>query len=533
MARTIFYAWQADRPNALCRGFIEKCLKKAIQNVNAALGTSSTLELDRDTQKVPGSPVIAETILSKINGCSVFVADLTAVSKYRTEDGRAKKSPNPNVLLEYGYALKAKGYAALVGVCNTSFGNRDSLPFDLRHRRAIIEFNLTDRHTPIEKKAIATRLAEDFTRAILDILKAVAPGTLDANFGTSGIAVAKKLTMKAKRFNQEQEGFVVSGWHNRNLLVAKFNDDGSRKSTFGEDGVVTIDGKLPVDLNDVRYVGGYLFALPVVNNDGLMFIDERDPAKRRTLFPGSNINYLVYGDEMSEMLPTGGASKIAYIDSGKLARGVPLASSLISLKVPSRLDYARATVAGGRLYLFGRASNQEFGVERYYLNGAVDKGFGTNGYVRLNRDYFFNQCNALLVDSEGLIWLTGHGNNSPVVCLRNDGLPNPKFGDDGYIHFRGAHRGWGMKLIETKRGIVICGGQSNGTGITNCFAGRFFRDGSVDEDFGTEGYVTIATDRPDEFVDAFVEHDKLTILFNHDVEHTNFRQRFGFARVQL
>lgn len=533
MARTIFYAWQADRPNSLCRSFIEKCLKKAIQNANTTLGTNSTLELDRDTQKVPGSPVIAETILSKINGCSIFVADLTAVSQYRTDDKRTKKSPNPNVLLEYGYALKAKGYAALIGVCNTHFGNRDSLPFDLRHRRAIIEYNLTDRHSPSEKKAIATRLTEDFTRAILDILKAVVPGTLDSNFGIGGITVVRQLTMKAKRFNQVQDGFVVSGWHNRNLLVVKFNDDGSRKSAFGKDGIVTIDAELSVDLNDVRYIGGYLFALPVVNNDGLMFVDERDPTKKQKLFPGSNINYLVYSDEASEMLPTGGGSKIAYIDSEKLATGVSHAASLISLEAPSRLDYARATAAGARLYLFGRANDQEFGVERYYLSGGIDKGFGDNGYARLNREYFFNQCNALLVDSEGLIWLTGHGNNSPVVCLLNDGTPNPQFGENGYIHFRGAHRGWGMKLIETKRGIVICGGQSNGTGIMNCFAGRFLRNGSVDEDFGTEGYVTISTDRPDEFVDAFVEHDKLTILLKHDVEHTNFRHRFAFARVQL
>lgn len=533
MARTIFYAWQADRPNGLCRGFIEKCLKKAIQSANAALGTDSTLDLDRDTQKVPGSPVIAETILSKINGCSIFVADLTAVARYRAEDGRVKRSPNPNVLLEYGYALKAKGYTALIGVCNTHFGGRDSLPFDLKHRRAIIEYSLTARHSAAERSQIAKRFTQDLTRAILDILKAIVPGALDQNFGTGGIAIVRQLSLIAKRFNSTPDGLVVSGWHGGKLFIAKFNDDGSRRSTFGENGVITSDAAHAADLNDVRYIGGYLFALPVVNNDGLLFIDERDPTRKQKLFPGSDINYLVYDGEASELLSTGGTSKIAYIDRGKLTAGLPDAASLISLKLSSRLDYARATATGGRLYLFGRAGDRGFGVERYLMNGAVDKSFGDNGCVHLNREYFFNQCNALLVDSEGLIWLTGHGNNSPVVCLRDDGTPNPKFGDNGYIHFRGAHRGWGMKLIETKRGIVICGGQSNGTGITNCFAGRFFRNGSVDEEFGTEGYVTIATDRPDEFVDAFVEHDKLTILFKHDVEHTNFRRRFGFARVQL
>lgn len=35
------------------------------------------LEIDQDTQGVPGSPPIAETILAKIDVADIFVADLT------------------------------------------------------------------------------------------------------------------------------------------------------------------------------------------------------------------------------------------------------------------------------------------------------------------------------------------------------------------------------------------------------------------------------------------------------------------------
>jgi hypothetical protein len=51
-------------------------------------------------------------------------------------DPKAKKpAPNPNVLLELGYAIKALGWERIVLVMNTEFGEPTVLPFDLRSRR--------------------------------------------------------------------------------------------------------------------------------------------------------------------------------------------------------------------------------------------------------------------------------------------------------------------------------------------------------------------------------------------------------------
>ncbi len=46
--------------------------------------------------------------------------------------------PNPNVLIELGYAIKAMGHERIILVFNKSFGKVEELPFDLRTRRVLV-----------------------------------------------------------------------------------------------------------------------------------------------------------------------------------------------------------------------------------------------------------------------------------------------------------------------------------------------------------------------------------------------------------
>lgn len=83
---TVFYSWQSDSPSSLNRSFIEQALKEALKRLHsdAALENAlrdKTVELDKDTQGIAGSPPIAETILKKIEDCAVFVADLSFVGE--------------------------------------------------------------------------------------------------------------------------------------------------------------------------------------------------------------------------------------------------------------------------------------------------------------------------------------------------------------------------------------------------------------------------------------------------------------------
>ena len=124
----VFWSWQSDSPGRENRDFIQDCLERAAKKVG--IETARLIPVDRDTKGVGGSPVIAETILQKIRGCDVFVWDATLVYF------KPRPAPNPNVLVELGYASAVLGDGRLVGVMNTARGSDPkSLPFDLVHRR--------------------------------------------------------------------------------------------------------------------------------------------------------------------------------------------------------------------------------------------------------------------------------------------------------------------------------------------------------------------------------------------------------------
>jgi hypothetical protein len=142
MSVRIFYSWQSDRKQN--RNFIRSALDAAIKELRQDLTLEEptrNIVADQDTQDVPGTPAIADTILTKIRSADVFVADLTFVASGEPKSD-ARQLPNPNVMLEYGYALHSLGDSKIIGVFNEAHGSPKDLPFDLAHRRWPIRFNL-------------------------------------------------------------------------------------------------------------------------------------------------------------------------------------------------------------------------------------------------------------------------------------------------------------------------------------------------------------------------------------------------------
>ncbi len=149
MAATVFFSWQADTPNNLGRNFVRKALEDACARIASDTSIDEAhrdLEVDSDTQGIAGQPPIVETILKKIEASRVFVADMTFVA--RRPDGGS--SPNPNVLIEYGYALRSLTHERIICVMNTAYGkpSAEALPFDLRHLRWPRCYELDETATP-------------------------------------------------------------------------------------------------------------------------------------------------------------------------------------------------------------------------------------------------------------------------------------------------------------------------------------------------------------------------------------------------
>jgi len=132
MTDRVFYSWQSDSPGNTNRNFILTALEKAIGEVKSDESIAVEPVIDRDTLGVAGSPDISESIFSKIEESSVFVCDVSII-----EPAASKMTPNPNVLVELGYAIKVLGWNRIIMIMNTQYGEPTRLPFDLRSKRVL------------------------------------------------------------------------------------------------------------------------------------------------------------------------------------------------------------------------------------------------------------------------------------------------------------------------------------------------------------------------------------------------------------
>lgn len=163
MESKVFYSWQSDLPNATNRGFIQSALENAVKSIRDDETIKVEPVIDRDTAGVPGSPDIADTILTKIGKSQIFVADVSIINN----KGKTRKTPNPNVLLELGYAMKTLGLDRIIMVMNTAYGNPELLPFDLRMRR-VVTYEIKENE--IEKADQRKKLASIFESGIRAII---------------------------------------------------------------------------------------------------------------------------------------------------------------------------------------------------------------------------------------------------------------------------------------------------------------------------------------------------------------------------
>lgn len=167
MSKTVFWSWQSDLPAATTRDFIKGALAEALVKVadELELEAADRLELDHDTKGEAGLVEIVSTIFKKIDDCQIFVADITPVAESKTNTA-AKKIPNPNVLIELGYAIREAGPQRVITVANLAFGGKpEELPFDLRHRRGAITYHLENAKDPAVEK-IRKGLVNQLTAAL-------------------------------------------------------------------------------------------------------------------------------------------------------------------------------------------------------------------------------------------------------------------------------------------------------------------------------------------------------------------------------
>lgn len=133
----IFYSWQSDRDE------IRKHIWLALHKVKSDFKKDGVVfHIDSDMRNSPGGQDIPTTLFGKIEKADVFIADviLTGVNSLKDAEKPEKKSSNPNVLIELGFAAGKLGWEKVIMILNTDTDRIEDLPFDIRNR-SILWYN--------------------------------------------------------------------------------------------------------------------------------------------------------------------------------------------------------------------------------------------------------------------------------------------------------------------------------------------------------------------------------------------------------
>lgn len=163
MKCTIFYSWQSDLPNKDNRSFIENCIEKAIKKDKLGFEAGLTIAVDRDTKKTVGTPDIAGTIFDKIAKTDIFICDISIING----NDKGRKCPNPNVLLELGYAVRTLGWDKIICFYNLKYGDIKSVPFDLSHHRIFCYNSDNENEKEEVSKALSVGMKEMIAKGLI------------------------------------------------------------------------------------------------------------------------------------------------------------------------------------------------------------------------------------------------------------------------------------------------------------------------------------------------------------------------------
>ncbi len=165
MKVSIFYSWQSDLPNNKNRSFIYNAIEKALKNIYSTTDSITEYIIDSDSRDEVGTPDLVHSIFSKIDACDIFIADISIINGVNCNDFKYRRTPNPNVLIELGYASRAIGWSKIICIYNSEHAQIEELPFDIRSRKPIIY------DTRQEKSKQKDRLISYLETQIRDIIE--------------------------------------------------------------------------------------------------------------------------------------------------------------------------------------------------------------------------------------------------------------------------------------------------------------------------------------------------------------------------
>jgi uncharacterized delta-60 repeat protein len=298
-------------------------------------------------------------------------------------------------------------------------------------------------------------------------------GVLDSDFNGDGMAVLDlPIRYGSRTFNSvalQPGGKIVTAGINgvvgsNDMLVERYNADGSHDSTFGNNGVVTnniADGddiaqSVVVQKDGKIVVAGYT-RRDVNNNYDMVLLRYNNDGSLDEGFGNSGTVVTDFGgDEF--------ASSMAITDDGKI-------------------------VVGGT----SRTTNNSFIIARYHSNGLLDESFGNNGMTitDFGGDSFLKD---LVLQKDGRIIAAGYVISAPgnydfaLASYNPDGSLDQSFSGDGkQVTDFSSLNDLATTVALQSDGRIIVGGYSQSLSGQDFIIARYTANGVLDQGFDTDG----------------------------------------------
>ncbi|MCP4346070.1 MAG: hypothetical protein GY795_11170, partial [Desulfobacterales bacterium] len=160
----------------------------------------------------------------------------------------------------------------------------------------------------------------------------------------------------------------------------------------------------------------------------------------------------------------------------------------------------------GKIIVTGYSDNgsdKDFAAVQYNADGTPDTEFGTGGKVTTPIGGGDDLCYAGAIQSDGKIVLAGYSHNGSdydfaAVRYNSDGTLDEEFGTDGKVTQIRAGDDKGYAVTIQSDGKIIIAGKSHNGSDYDFAAVRYGTDGTPDTEFGTDGRVTTVVETADD-----------------------------------
>jgi uncharacterized delta-60 repeat protein len=307
-------------------------------------------------------------------------------------------------------------------------------------------------------------------------------------------------------------GYMTNGADN-DLMVIRFNKDGTLDAGFGTNGTYIYDGGNGID-------GGYAIAL---QSDGKILVAGESSN-------GSDSDAIVLRlDPNGSPDPNFGTNGIYTYDGGN-----GYDSSIDLLVQPD-----------GRVVMCGSSNNgtdDDLMVIRLNANGTPDTSFGGNGIVFYDSGISYDFGLRLALQQDGKILVSGgsyNGSNIDTIVLRfnTDGVLDTSFGNDGIAVYDGGDydRGYGLD-VNSEGKIFVTGVRAKSDQNRTDYdipVVCFDSNGVLDTSFGDNGVALYDGSRSEQCYDLKVQSDDTILVAGFSGSNIDGTSDWGLVVVKF